>query len=226
MTLALFDLDETLLDGDSDRLWTEFLFTAGILNPNLHRKTMDEFDRQYHAGVLNAREYLCFSLDLLSKIPAKELLRLRDEFLESLILPRIPDGARSLLEKHRSAGHIRIIITLTNRFVTEPIAAMLGVDALIATEPEMVNGQLTGQIIGEPCYQQGKISHLEAWMQQHGETLENSYFYSDSMNDLPLLEAVSCPVAVSPDPALKKVAGERGWLVMRLNGDQPQSGVP
>ncbi|NNF52369.1 MAG: HAD family hydrolase [Gammaproteobacteria bacterium] len=226
MSLALFDLDDTLLDGDSDRLWTDYLFDRGILDANLHREKMDDFDRQYHAGALDAAQYLCFSLDLLSQIPTGELLRLRDDFLRTVISPRISAAARSLLAKHRSAGHTLVIITLTNRFVSEPIAAELGVDALLATVPEMSHGQLTGRIVGEPCYQLGKIAHLQAWMEKRGENLDNSYFYSDSMNDLPLLEAVSCPVVVNPDATLEKVARTRGWLIMKMNAERPEQTGP
>lgn len=217
MTLALFDLDNTLLDGDSDRLWSEYLFEKDVLSFAQHGRKLEEYDRQYHQGGLDAEDYLVFSLGLLSRIPAKELLRLRADFLQHRILPRITDGARSLVEKHRAAGHTLIIITLTQKFISEPIAAEIGADALLATVPEMLEGRFTGKIIGEPCYQAGKIRHLQAWMAENGESLDNSYFYSDSLNDLPLLEAVDCPVVVGPDPALAKLATERGWLCLQLS---------
>ncbi len=216
MSLALFDLDNTLLDGDSDRLWSAYLFAKGILNPAVHGDRLDEFDRQYHSGELDAREYLEFSLSLLKKIPVPELRKLRDDFMQQMISPRIAGAARSLVEKHRAAGHTLIIITLTHRFITEPIAAEFGVDALLATEPELVDGRFTGNILGDPCYQRGKIDHLRCWMQEHGESLENSYFYSDSMNDLPLLEAVTFPAVVGPDKELAALARERGWLTLKL----------
>lgn len=223
MSLALFDLDNTLLDGDSDRLWSQYLFEKGVLNSSLHAERLDEYDRQYHAGELDARDYLSFSLGLLSKVPPSELRRLREDFMQQMITPRISNAARSLLAKHRTAGHTLIIITLTNRFITEPIAAELGVDALLATVPEFAEGRLTGKIVGEPCYQRGKLAHLQTWMQEHGENLDNSYFYSDSLNDLPLLEAVTCPVVVGPDPALTKIANERGWMTLHLAVDDKET---
>lgn len=211
MNLALFDLDNTLLDGDSDRLWCEYLAAHGVLDLHAHGTTLDDFHQHYVEGRLDVHAYLGFILGLLSKIPAGELRRLRDGFLEQSIRPRILPAARSLVEKHRLAGDLLVIITLTNRLVTEPIAAEFGVDALLATEPEMFHQRPTGRIIGEPCYQFGKISHLQRWLESREEDPEDSYFYSDSINDLPLLEAVTHPVVVNPDPSLATLAKARGW---------------
>ncbi len=211
MNLALFDLDNTLLDGDSDRLWCEYLAAHGVLDLHAHGPSLDEFHQQYVEGSLDVRAYLGFVLGLLGKIPAAELRRLREGFMEQSIRPRILPAARSLVEKHRLAGDLLVIITLTNRLVTEPIAAEFGVDALLATEPEIIDERPTGRIIGEPCYQFGKIWHLERWLESRDEEPGGSYFYSDSMNDLPLLEAVTHPVVVNPDPSLAKLARARGW---------------
>lgn len=212
MNLALFDLDNTLLNGDSDQLWCEYLASHGVLDLAVHGPRLDGFHRQYLDGQLDVHAYLDFILGLLSKIPAGELQRLREGFMEASIRPRILPAARSLVEKHRMAGDLLVIITLTNRLVTEPIAAEFGVDALLATEPEMIDQRPTGRIIGEPCYQFGKIRHLQRWLGTRDEEPEGSYFYSDSLNDLPLLEAVSHPVVVNPDPGLAALASARGWL--------------
>lgn len=212
MGLALFDLDNTLLDGDSDQLWAEFLATHGLLEPAIHGPKLEAFHRQYLEGQLDVREYLAFSLGLLSKVPRQELRKLRESFVQAAVLPRIRNAARSLVEKHRSAGDTLLMITLTNRIITEPIAAEFGVDDLLATEPEMVDGRPTGRIIGEPCYQVGKLWHLQRWLESNNADMTDSYFYSDSLNDLPLLEAVTCPVVVNPDPELAELARARGWL--------------
>lgn len=217
MSLALFDLDNTLLDGDSDRLWNEYLAARGVLDVAAHGERLEAFHRQYLCGTLEVREYLSFSLGLLSGLSADELPGLLQGFMRQMIEPRMSSAAKRLLQVHRAAGHTLLIITLTNRFITEPIAAAFDVDDLLATVPEMHGGKPTGQIIGEPCYQHGKLSHLRAWMQAHGKNLEDSYFYSDSLNDLPLLEAVSCPVVVNPDEELARIARDRGWKILTLS---------
>lgn len=212
MNLALFDLDNTLLNGDSDRLWCEYLAGHGVLDLAAHGPRLKAFHEHYVEGRLDVHAYLGFILGLLGNIPAAELRRLRDGFMDASIRPRILPAARSLVEKHRSAGDLLVIITLTNRLITEPIAAEFGVDALLATEPEMVDQRPTGRIVGEPCYQFGKLWHLERWLATRDENPTASYFYSDSFNDLPLLEAVTCPVVVNPDPVLAEIACRRGWL--------------
>ena len=217
MTLALFDLDNTLLDGDSDQLWTEFLGSLGLVDLTIHGPRMSAYHEQYLAGELDVGEYLAFSLGLISHIPVAELRELRHAYLERLIRPRIPAQARALVDRHRAQARKLVIITLTNRFISEPIATEFKVDALLATEPEIVNGRLTGHIVGEPCYQHGKIAHLRSWLKLNNEDLGGSYFYSDSINDLPLLEAVTYPIVVNPDPQLEEIARQRGWLCQRLS---------
>ncbi len=212
MALALFDLDNTLLDGDSDQLWADYLGSAGIVNIAQNASRMASFHGQYLSGTLDVREYLAFSLGLIRHIPLPELRRLRQPFIEQWIRPRIRDEARQLIRQHQALAHRLVIITLTNRFISEPIATEFGIAVLLATEPEIVGEHLTGQIVGDPCYQRGKIAHLGQWMRANGEDLNGSYFYSDSINDLPLLETVSCPVVVNPDPQLAEIARERGWL--------------
>ncbi len=216
MTLALFDLDNTLLDGDSDQLWTEFLGLSGVLDLHLHGPRLLSYHEQYLAGALDVHEYLDFSIGLIRHLPVTELRELRDAFMIRLICPRIRDQARALVEGHRARGDRLIMVTLTNRFISEPIAREFGIEALLATEPEIVSGYLTGRILGEPCYQHGKIAHLQRWMDQHEESFDGSCFYSDSINDLPLLEAVDCPIVVNPDPDLAAIARQRGWLCRQL----------
>ncbi len=226
MSLALFDLDNTLLDGDSDQLWGEYLAAHGVLDLADHTPKLEAFHRRYLEGRLDVREYLAFFLGLLSRVPGQELRKLRDGFVQQAILPRIPTAARSLLEKHRAAGDKLLLITLTNRLVTEPIAAEFGVDDLLATEPEMVDGRPTGRILGEPCYQFGKLWHLQRWLEQNDEDMVDSCFYSDSLNDLPLLEAVACPIVVNPDAELAKLARCRGWLRQDLVDKASESRGP
>ncbi len=223
MTLALFDLDNTLLDGDSDQLWTEYLGGLGVVDLTIHGPRMADYHAQYLAGELDVAAYLAYSIGLVKHLPVAELRELRQAFLASVIRPRIRAAALSLLETHRRRTDRLIIITLTQRLISEPIAAEFGVEALLATEPECVDGYLTGRIVGVPCYQRGKIAHLNSWMEANNESLRDSYFYSDSINDLPLLEAVTIPVAVNPDPELARIAQQRGWLCKHLF-DKPVSG--
>lgn len=223
MSLALFDLDHTLLDGDTDQLWGEFLARRGLLDLSETGPRLRKFHSQYLAGRLDARAYLNFILGLLQQLPINMLGVLRRDFMAEMIRPRISDGARNLVEKHRARGDTLLIITLTNRFLTEPIAKEFRVDALLATELEIADDRFTGQILGEPCYQHGKIRHLQTWMAANNESLENSHFYSDSVNDLPLLETVSCPVIVNPDKELARLAQARGWPELRLGAEAPST---
>lgn len=216
MTLAIFDLDNTLLDGDSDHAWGEFLCDKGLVDRETYRKANDLFFAQYQEGTLDINEFLAFALQPLSRIAQTELDALHQEFMQTQILPMITPASRQLLAKHRAAGDFLLIITATNRFVTEPIAAELGVDALLATEPDMQNGKYTGKVSGTPCFQAGKVQRLKSWLQKSGYSLNGSHFYSDSINDLPLLEAVEHPVAVNPDDQLQDIATTRNWPIMSL----------
>ncbi|WJW75145.1 HAD family hydrolase [Thiohalobacter sp. IOR34] len=216
MTLALFDLDNTLLAGDSDYLWGHFLVEQGIVDGDEYERENQRFYDQYKAGTLDIDEFLAFSLQPLAAHEPRQLHAWRETFLHTLIDPIILPAGRELLERHRQAGDTPVIITATNRFVTAPIAERLGVEHLLATEVEMRDGRYTGRSCGIPCFQEGKVRRLEAWLAEQGETLDGSWFYSDSHNDLPLLERVSRPVAVDPDESLRHTALERGWPVISL----------
>ncbi len=216
MRLALFDLDNTLLAGDSDHAWGDYLCERGILDGVAYKARNDAFYQDYLAGRLDIRDYLNFCLEILGRTEMVQLEQWHREFMRDCIEPIILAKGEALLEKHRAAGDRLVIITATNRFVTGPIAARLGVETLLATECEMQDGRYTGRTTDVPCYQEGKVTRLERWLGETGLSLEGSYFYSDSRNDLPLLERVSHPVAVDPDPILRAEAEKRGWPVISL----------
>ncbi|MBU3059310.1 HAD family hydrolase [Pseudomonas indica] len=216
MRLALFDLDNTLLAGDSDHAWGDYLCERGILDGVAYKARNDAFYQDYLAGRLNIRDYLNFCLEILGRTEMAQLEQWHREFMRDCIEPIILAKGEALLEQHRAAGDRLVIITATNRFVTGPIAARLGVETLLATECEMQDGRYTGRTTDVPCYQEGKVTRLERWLGETGLSLEGSYFYSDSRNDLPLLERVSHPVAVDPDPILRAEAEKRGWPVISL----------
>lgn len=216
MTLALFDLDNTLLGGDSDHAWGMFLVAKGLVDADYYSAANDRFYAEYQAGTLDINAYLSFALAPLTRFNSEELSALHQEFMISYIEPLILPKALALLDKHRSQGHRLVIITATNRFITGPIAKRLGVEDLLATEPELINGRYTGNISGVPCFQGGKVVRLQQWLKEQGEDLAGSYFYSDSANDLPLLEAVDHPVAVDPDARLRDWAEGNGYLVLSL----------
>jgi len=216
LRLAIFDLDNTLLRGDSDHLWGQFLADSGLVDGTHYRRENDRFLAQYEAGTLDIDAFLRFSLRVLAAHDRRELERLRAAFIEQRVGPLIAPGAPALLGRHRDAGDHLMILTATNRFVTQPIAQLLGVDTLIATEVAMRDGQFTGEPEGTPCFREGKISRLEAWLAEHDEQPSETIFYSDSRNDVPLLERVDRPVAVDPDPVLAETAEARGWPVISL----------
>jgi HAD superfamily hydrolase (TIGR01490 family) len=217
MILALFDLDNTLLAGDSDFEWAQFLIDRGVLDREVYEARNQEFYDQYKAGTLDIHEFLDFQLKPLSRHPRSVLDAWHAEYMQSRILPMIRKSARDLVERHR--GETRVIITATNSFVTAPIARAFGIEHLIATDPETRGSEFTGGVQGIPCFREGKVARLEAWLAAHGESIKSikkSTFYSDSHNDLPLLEQVTHPVAVDPDAALRAQAVARGWPVMSL----------
>ncbi|MEK1941916.1 MAG: HAD family phosphatase [Pseudomonas sp.] len=216
MRLALFDLDNTLLAGDSDHAWGDYLCERGILDGAAYKARNDAFYQDYLAGKLNITDYLNFSLEILGRTEMAQLEQWHREFMRDCVEPIITAKAVALLEQHRAAGDKLLIITATNRFVTGPIAARLGVDTLLATECEMVDGRYTGKTTDVPCFKEGKVTRLNRWLAETGLNLEDSYFYSDSMNDLPLLEKVAHAVAVDPDPTLRAEAERRGWPVISL----------
>ena len=216
MSLALFDLDNTLLAGDSDHAWGQFLAAAGIVDGETYRRENDRYYAQYQAGTLDIHEYLNFALEPLTRFDMPRLNAMHREFMQAHILPMIAPKARALLDKHRARGDRLVIITSTNRFVTEPIAQALGVPDLLATEPEQRDGRYTGAVAGVPCFREGKVTRLKEWLARERESLEGSWGYSDSLNDLPLLELTENPVAVDPDDVLRRVAAERGWPIISL----------
>jgi HAD superfamily hydrolase (TIGR01490 family) len=214
MRLALFDLDNTLLAGDSDYEWGRFLVDRGILERETYEAQNRAYYEQYAAGTLDIHEYLGFALRPLTAHTGADLARWHGEFMESRILPMIGAPARALVRGHLERGDLCAIITATNSFVTRPIAREFGVAHLIATEPECRDGRFTGAVAGIPCFREGKLARLEEWLAGEGRRLADfseSSFYSDSHNDLPLLERVSRPVAVDPDEPLAREAARRGW---------------
>lgn len=217
MKLALFDLDNTLLAGDSDYEWAQFLIDRGVLDRERYEARNREFYDQYKAGTLDIYEFLDFQLKPLAQHPRATLDAWHADYMKSRILPMIRDTARELVARHRD--ETRVLITATNSFVTAPIAREFGIEHLIATDPEQRDGRFTGGVHGLPCFREGKVTRLEAWLAERGESIKSvikSTFYSDSHNDLPLLEQVSHPVAVDPDAALRAQAEARGWPVLSL----------
>ncbi|MGR3893984.1 histidinol-phosphatase [Pseudomonas sp. 1176_21] len=216
MRLALFDLDNTLLGGDSDHTWGDYLCERGILDPIAYKNRNDAFYQDYLAGKLDQGAYLEFTLEILARTEMAQLDEWHRDFMRDCVEPIILPQALALLQKHRDAGDKLVIITATNRFITGPIAQRLGVETLLATECEMVDGRYSGRSIDVPCFREGKVTRLNRWLEENGLNLDDSYFYSDSINDLPLLEQVANPVAVNPDPTLRAEAEKRGWPVISL----------
>ncbi len=216
MALALFDLDNTLLDGDSDFEWGNFLVAKKLVDEKEYEIANNYFYEQYKQGTLNIVEYSAFSFKPLSVRTREELDALHKEFMQHVIQPMIKPKSMKLVEEHRQQGDKLIIITATNSFITRPIAQYFGIEVLIATEPKIVNGQYTIEIDGTPCFQEGKVARLNEWLLNNQQTLAGSSFYSDSINDLPLLEVVDTPIAVDPDDRLHEVARNRAWSVISL----------
>lgn len=219
-TLALFDLDHTLLPIDSDVCWAEELVRRGVVDAQWHRQRNDHFFAQYKAGTLDIAEFLAFQLAPLAAHPRKTLEAWRDEFFDREIAPRILPQARALVQRHQDEGALCAIVTATNEFITGPIAKAFGVPHLIATQVETDNsGGFTGRPRGLPSFREGKVTRVLQWLAEQGLGLEDfaaSYFYSDSLNDLPLLAKVSHAVAVNPDPRLAEHAQSMGWPVLQL----------
>jgi len=214
--IALFDLDNTLIAGDSDYLWGCFLAEHGIVDGAEYAQANQRFYDQYKAGELDIHEFLRFQLQPLADHDMETLQQWRMAYIAEKIEPVLLPRARDLIEEHRRQGHTLAIITATNRFITGPIAALYGVDELLATEPEIIDNRYTGAIRDVPCFQEGKVRKLGDWLAANGYTLEDSWFYSDSHNDLPLLNEVTHPVAVDPDEILKHHAQTHGWRIISL----------
>jgi HAD superfamily hydrolase (TIGR01490 family) len=224
MDLALFDLDNTLLAGDSDFEWAQFLIAKGVLDREVYEARNAHFYEQYKAGTLDIHAFLDFQLKPLSRHPRSQLDAWHREFMEGHILPIVLPAGRALIARHQAQGALTAIVTATNSFVTAPIARELGVAHLIATEPEQAGGEFTGAVAGLPSFREGKIARTEHWLATLGydwDSFSASYFYSDSLNDLPLLGRVSHPVAVDPDATLAAHARARGWPLLSLRGAVP-----
>jgi HAD superfamily hydrolase (TIGR01490 family) len=217
MNLALFDLDNTLLAGDSDFEWAQFLIEQGVLDREVYEARNQEFYDQYKQGTLDIREFLDFQLKPLARHPRRVLDEWHRQFMQAKILPMMRASARELVARHRT--DLCAVVTATNSFVTAPIAREFGLEHLIATEPAQVNGEFTGGVDGTPCFRDGKVARVEAWLASRGQrfdTFARSFFYSDSLNDLPLLARVTDPVAVDPDDTLRAHAVTHGWPVISL----------
>ena len=219
MELVLFDLDNTLLAGDSDFEWAQYLISRGVLDREVYEARNQDFYEQYKAGTLDIHEFLDFQLKPLSRHPRRELDAWHADFMARHILPMVTEQGRELVRRHQAEGALTAIVTATNSFVTAPIARAFGIEHLIATEPERANGEFTGCVSGTPSFREGKIARVEAWLESLGlwwGSFTRSTFYSDSVNDLPLLERVSDPIAVDPDEILRGHAEKHGWPVISL----------
>ena len=216
MRLAIFDLDNTLLAGDSDHSWGQFLVAKKLVDAETYARENDRFYQQYQAATLDINEYLGFSLAPLTHYTLEELTEFHDEFMRDYIEPMMQPKALALLQEHRTKGDYLLIITATNSFVTHPIAERLRVDDILASNAEVIDNRYTGKGAGTACFQGGKVIRLQEWLKEKNYDLDDAYFYSDSINDLPLLEQVPNPVAVDPDERLQKIASERGWKIISL----------
>jgi HAD superfamily hydrolase (TIGR01490 family) len=220
VSLAIFDLDNTLIADDSDYLWGQFLVEQGIVDKNQYASANAKFYDDYKQGTLDIKAFLRFSLRPLADNHPEQLYQWRAQFIEETIRPLLLKSAQELIAKHRDRGDTLLVITATNRFVTEPIVKLYGIDNLLATTPSFKEGRYTGDFDGIPCFQEGKVKLLEAWLKDSTETMQDSWFYSDSHNDLPLLKLVDNPVAVDPDEKLHQFATTAQWPIISLRNGQ------
>ena len=219
MNLTLFDLDYTLIPVDSDHCWSAFLARIGAIDGEEHNRKNDYFFEQYKAGTMVIEEFLEFQLAPLAVNSRDQLDQWHQQFMAEEILPNIKDSARDLVKSHQDRGDICAIVTATNEFITAPIGQLFEVDHLMGIQLETKDGQFTGRHTGTPSYREGKITRTNEWLKELGHTLDSfdeSSFYSDSINDLPLMELVSNPVAANPDDRLEKIAKDRNWKIVRL----------
>lgn len=216
--LAIFDLDNTLLNGDSDYSWGQFLIRRGLVDPEVYRQANDAFYEDYKRGELDIQAYQRFVLASVAGKSPSDIQTLLEDFMREEVGPMRLGRADALLQSHRRQGHCLIIITATSEFITAPIARALNVPNLLATLPQMQNGRFTGEMTGTPCYQEGKIKRLNDWLAHQSAEIRAAarYFYSDSVNDIPLLDAVNYPVAVDPDPRLRQYAQDKKWPIISL----------
>jgi len=218
MNLALFDLDYTLLNGDSDHAWGQFLVEAGVVDGDVFKQKNDAFWAQYKAGTLDVHEYLAFALSMIAGKTPGELKPLHDRYMAEKIEPMVTAAALALVDRHKD--DLCAVVTATNSFITTPVATRFGVPNLIACVAEITSGRYTGKVSGEPSFREGKVTRVEQWLAGMGRKIadfEHSYFYSDSLNDLPLLSVVSHPVAVNPDATLRDHALTQGWPILSLH---------
>ena len=216
MALAIFDLDNTLLADDSDHLWGEFLVEKNIVDAHVYKKANERFYQDYKEGNLDINAFCQFVFKVLKDNDYQQLIQWRSEFLQTKIQPKIALKAPVLIQKHKNQGDTLLIITATNLFITAPIAKLLGIDAILATTPEFDGKQFTGKLEGIPCFKEGKVERLNSWLKDNKHNLKGSYFYSDSHNDLPLLEIVDSPIVVDGDEKLLIVAKKHGWKSISL----------
>ncbi len=219
MNLVLFDLDNTLLAGDSDYEWGQFLIAKGVVDGPHYEAKNKAFYEDYKAGRLDIHAFLAFALHPLATHTRAQLDAWHAEYMDTRIRPMITQAARDLVNRHLKEADLVAVITATNSFVTGPIAREFGISHLIATDPEEKDGRFTGEVAGTPCFREGKVTRLEQFLKAHGtrlDCLSNSWFYSDSHNDLPLLRLVRHPVAVDPDPTLLAHAQDKGWPILSL----------
>jgi HAD superfamily hydrolase (TIGR01490 family) len=220
VSLAIFDLDNTLIADDSDYLWGQFLVDQGIVDKNHYESANARFYDDYKQGTLDIVEFLRFSLQPLADNNPEQLYQWRAQFIEETIRPLMLQSAQQLIDKHKARGDTLLVITATNRFVTEPIVNLYGIENLLATTPEFIDGRYTGGFNDIPCFREGKVELLEAWLKNSTETMQDSWFYSDSHNDLPLLKLVDNPVAVDPDEKLAEFANASNWPIISLRDGQ------
>jgi len=219
LNLALFDLDNTILAGDSDYNWSRFLIQEGYLDGAIHAEKNEKFYADYKAGTLDIYAFVEFQFKPLARNPRSVLNQLLKKYVEEVIKPMITEKAYALVRKHREEGDLLIVITATNSFITKPIAALFGIENLIGTDPEEKEGEFTGKVSGLPSFKEGKVTRLEAWLKNKNLSLadfKKSYFYSDSHNDLPLMQKVTHPVAVDSDDILTEYANAKGWSQISL----------
>lgn len=216
MNLAIFDLDNTLIAGDSDHAWGEFLVDKNLVDSQWYKAQNDKFYADYCAGQLNIIAYSEFVFSFLAQHDTAYLQQLHLQFMSEVIRPIMLPKAQALIAEHSAAGDELLIITATNRFITQEIGEAFGIPQLLATEPEKVDGRYTGKVLGVPCYKEGKITRYQAWLAQQNKRFDKVTFYSDSHNDLPLLSIVDVPVVVDPDAKLLAHAQEKGWQILSL----------
>lgn len=216
MALAIFDLDNTLIAGDSDHSWGEFLVSQNIVDPQIYKEMNDKFYADYESGCLDIFAYLEFSVEPLTQLSMEKLQSLHKQFMRDVISPMKLKRAEDVIKHHRQAGDRLLIITSTNRFIVEPICKSMGIDEIIATDLEIIDGKYSGKVQGIPTFQEGKVQRFNQWLEAQKESSDGSYFYTDSINDMPMLLEVAHPIAVDPDSALRKEAESRQWKIISL----------